>query len=258
MRSQDSSTERFFGRHAARYAKSHSHAHGDDLAVLIEALGPRLSDVALDVATGTGFTAVALARHVKGVTGIDVTEQMLKEARKLATTERLTNVKFETGEALGLAYSDSSFDIVTTRRAAHHFKDVPRFLREARRVLKPGGRLGVADMSPPGGAEAFSNEVERLRDGSHAKAFSPAAWKTMMSDAGFHITFLQVLAETTPFEDWIYPVQPGGDEEASVRRAWAAASPAVKQLLHAEFEGGTIARWTKSRIVLIADRPVEP
>ena len=252
MSPQDASAERFFGRHAAHYAKSQSHAHGDDLAALVEALAPRPSDLALDVATGTGFTAVALASQVKHVTGIDVTEEMLDEARKLVRSKQLSNVTFEAGDALNLAYPDSSFDIVTTRRATHHFKDVPRFLLEARRVLKPGGRLGVVDMSPPEGAEAFSNEIERLRDSSHIEAFTPDAWKSMVADAGLHTVSSSVLAEPKSFEGWLYPVQPGGVEDASIKRAWAAASPKVKSLLQAEFEGGNITRWTKSRVVLVA------
>ena len=151
-----------------------------------------------------------------------------------------------------IGYPDSSFDIVTTRRAAHHFEDAPRFLREARRVLRSGGRLGIVDMSPPEGAEAFSNRIERLRDSSHIRAFTPAAWKSMVLKAGLHIESSKVLGEAVTFERWLYPVETGGREEEAIRRAWGSAPSRVRQLLEAWFEKGTVKGWTKPRIILVA------
>lgn len=247
------SVERFFGTHAEGYAKSPSHAHGPDLAALIRALKPRRTDSALDVATGTGFTAMALAPRVKHVTGIDVTDEMLEQARKLARTEGLSNVDFELGDALSMKFADSVFDIVATRRATHHFQDVPKFLCEAFRVLRPGGRLGVVDMSPPEGAESFTNKIERLRDSSHVEAFTPSAWKSMVSRAGFQILSSNVLGDHVTFGRWLYPVEPGGAEERAIRKAWDASSPEARRLLEADFDGG-IRGWTKSRIVLVASK----
>jgi ubiquinone/menaquinone biosynthesis C-methylase UbiE len=250
--------ERFFGAHAQEYSKSRGHAHGTDLASLLAALDPKPGDVALDVATGTGFTAVAIAPLVGRVTGIDVTSEMLEEAKRLSSSKGLANTTFELGDALDIRASDGSFDIVTTRRATHHFADVPRFIQEAKRVLKPGGRLGVADMSPPEGAEAFSNTIEKLRDCSHVEAFTPGKWRSMISAAGLEIRFSQVLDEQVSFEKWLDPVGLGGPEEKSVRRAWGDADRIIRTLLHAVFEKGTINRWTKSRVVLVASKPRVP
>lgn len=247
------SVERFFGAHAGGYAKSHSHAHGDDLAALIEALEPKRTELALDVATGTGFTALALAPRVKHVTGIDVTEEMLDEARKLSRAEGKSNVTFELGDALAMRFPGSSFDIATTRRATHHFRDVPRFLREVNRVLVSGGRLGVVDMSPPEGTAAFSNRIEKLRDSSHVEAFTPRRWESMVSEAGFAVRSIQVLGEPVTFERWLYPVEAEGSEEGAIRRAWEGAGVQVKRLLHADFDG-SIRGWTKTRVVLVASK----
>ena len=248
------SVRRFFAEHAQEYTKSTSHAQGADLEALIRALKPKKSEVALDVATGTGFTAVALAGLVGHVIGIDVTDEMLVQAGRLAREQGRTNVRFELGDAMEIGYPDSSFDVVTSRRATHHFESVPRFLREAQRVIRPGGRLGMVDMSPPEGAETFSNSIERLRDNSHVKALAPSAWKSIVSRAGFHIQSYEVLGEPVTFEKWLYPVETGGREEKAIRRAWNSARPRVKRLLGARFDKGVVKGWTKFRIILVASK----
>lgn len=248
------SVQRFFARHAEGYSKSQSHAHGSDLEALLEALRPRNTEIALDVATGTGFTAVALAPLVKHVVGVDLTSEMLAQARRFAREQGVENITFEAGDATKLKFPDSSFDIVTTRRATHHFENVPQFIEEAKRVLRPEGRLGIVDMSPPKGAERFMNRIEILRDKSHVKAFTPQAWKSMVLRSGLRVHSSQVLGEQVQFERWLYPVAPGGREEREVRAAWSSASPNSRRLLQADFVGSSIQGWTKSRIVLVASK----
>ena len=248
---EEGQAESFFGAHAEGYAKSQSHAHGKDLAMLMDALRPEPIELALDVATGTGFTAVALAPRVSHVTGIDVTAEMLEEARRLAYSEGVLNVSFELGDAQATKFADQTYDIVTTRRAAHHFQDVSKFLREAYRILRPKGRLGVVDMSPPEGAEVFCNQIERLRDSSHVEAFTPSAWKSMVADAGFQIRFSEVVGEHVTFERWLYPVELGGEVEAAARAAWRSAGQEPRRQLNADYSND-VRSWTKSRIVLVA------
>ncbi len=246
------STQRFFTKHAAGYAKSTGFAKGADLQALLKALHPGKTEVALDVATGTGFTALSLAPLVRNVIGVDITEEMLRQARTLARKRKIENVKFEQGDASKLGYPDSSFNIVATRRATHHFADIPSFLLEAKRLLTPDGRLGIVDMSPPNGAEAFMNKIEKLRDSSHVWAHSPRSWESMLDKAGFELSSELIQAEHLSIVDWLYPVEGGGREAKAVRNAWRSASERVRTLLKADFRDGAVRGWTKRRIIIVA------
>jgi ubiquinone/menaquinone biosynthesis C-methylase UbiE len=245
-------TRQFFAKHAAGYASSASFAYGPNLEALLKSLKPLRTEAALDVATGTGFTALAIAPLVNRVIGIDITEEMLRQARSLARERGIGNAKFERGDARRLDYPASTFDIVTTRRATHHFDDVPAFLREARRVLKPKGRLGLVDMSPKTRTIGFTNKIEKLRDSSHVWAFSPNRWKSVLRGAGFDVTSMLVLEEPLSPEEWLYPVEAKGSEMAAVRLAWDSAPPRVRRLMKAKFTAGAIAGWAKQRAVVVA------
>jgi SAM-dependent methyltransferase len=130
--------------------------------------GPR--DTVLDVACGPGLLACAFARLAQHVTGIDVTPQMLEQAREQQRQQRLNNLTWRQGDAQSLPFEDATFSIVSSRFAFHHFLDPLAVLKEMRRVCRPGGRVVVADSAPsPEKADAF-NHMERLRDPSHVRA----------------------------------------------------------------------------------------
>lgn len=176
-----------FARHAAAYVTSESHARGADLSRLVELAAPEASWEVLDVATGGGHTAIALAPLVARVVALDLTPEMLTAAADHARGRGVTGIEFVVGDAESLPFPDASFDLVTCRIAAHHFPDVPRFLAEVARVLRPGGRLALQDQCVPAqpAAGAFLNLFERVRDPSHACAYSQEAWHTMLARAGF-------------------------------------------------------------------------
>ncbi len=253
MPSQDCPSPReFFSIHAEDYAKSHSHAHGSDLAELVELLDPKPSEVALDVGAGTGFTTVEIARRVKRVIALDITEEMLAQARKLAAEKGVSNIMFKVGEAEKLPFPDSSFDVVTTRRAAHHFSSVNDFLKETQRVLVKGGRVGIVDMSPPEGTQDFFNELERLRDSTHISALTPSEWQDKVNRAGLEVAACKVLSESRTIEQWLYPVKMGGREESRIREKLSKAPTPIASSLRFTYSEGEITGFTKDRILLIA------
>src|SRR5215211_995816 len=99
---------------------------------------------ALDVATGTGDLAIALARRGGDVVGSDFSEGMLERARRKSAA-----VRWEQANALALPYDDSSFDAATVGFGARNFSDLERGLAEMTRVVRPGGRVVVLEITTP-------------------------------------------------------------------------------------------------------------
>ncbi len=102
---------------------------------------------ALDVATGTGDLAIELARRVGpsgSVIGSDFSEAMLERAR-----QKEPALTWEQGNALALPYADDSFDAATVGFGARNFSDLPQGLSEMARVVRPGGRVVVLEITTP-------------------------------------------------------------------------------------------------------------
>ena len=107
---------------------------------------------ALDVCCGTGDLALELAGYVGTggtVVGCDFSEPMLELARAKSVQRWATNVRFEHADALALPYDDESFDAVTVGFGVRNLSDLDRGLAEMARVLKPGGRLVILEITQP-------------------------------------------------------------------------------------------------------------
>jgi len=99
---------------------------------------------ALDVATGTGDLAIALRARGADVIGVDFAEKMLEIARRKEPA-----IEFRTGNALALDFPGDSFDAATVGFGARNFDDLDRGLREMARVVRPGGRVIVLEITTP-------------------------------------------------------------------------------------------------------------
>jgi demethylmenaquinone methyltransferase/2-methoxy-6-polyprenyl-1,4-benzoquinol methylase len=107
---------------------------------------------ALDVCCGTGDLALELVGHVGQtgtVIGCDFSQPMLELAREKSVKRWATNVRFEFADALALPYEDASFDAVTIGFGARNLADLDLGLGEMTRVLKPGGRLVILEITQP-------------------------------------------------------------------------------------------------------------
>ncbi len=138
-----------FGAAARAYTTSLTHSDPAALQLVVELAQPKPADTALDIATGAGHTALALALHVAQVVAYDLTEPMLAETTRNARARRLSNVTTRQGPAESLPFPDAAFDIVTVRQAPHHFADVRAAVREMARVARPGARVVIIDSTAP-------------------------------------------------------------------------------------------------------------
>jgi ubiquinone/menaquinone biosynthesis C-methylase UbiE len=204
-----------FGAAAADYAASTVHAKGESLARLVDLVAPQPHWRVLDVATGAGHTALALAPHVARVVASDITSEMLAEAAKLAAQRGFANVETAHGDAAALPFADHSFDLVTCRLAAHHFPDPAAFIAESWRVLKPGGIFALVDnISPdadilPGASReeaertaADYNGYEKLRDPSHGRCLSLTEWSALLQRPGFGDIRVERMDQDIALQPW--------------------------------------------------------
>lgn len=147
---------RMFDRVAGRYDALNSvmtaglHHRWRERAAAKAELAP--GDAALDICCGTGDLALELAAHVAPgghVVGCDFSEPMLDLAREKAAERGAPGVRFEWADALELPYDAERFDAVTVGFGVRNLADLDRGLREMARVLKPGGRAVILEITQP-------------------------------------------------------------------------------------------------------------
>jgi ubiquinone/menaquinone biosynthesis C-methylase UbiE len=158
--------------------------HSQSMQMLIEMSGVSGTDIILDVACGPGLVACEFAPHAKHVTGIDITPQMIKQAKERQKDKGLTNLTWQVGDVLPLPFPDSQFSIVLTRYTFHHFLNPKAVLNEMIRVCKPGGKVMIADVvQSPEKAEVY-DRLETLRDPSHVHALTFPEMASIVADSG--------------------------------------------------------------------------
>lgn len=246
----------FFGKHAEAYRTSSGHKAGPDLAALVEAVAPQHADRVLDVATGAGHTALSLLPLVGEVVALDITPEMGEAFGREMAARGLTGARFVVGDASALPFPDAAFTIVTCRRAAHHFPDKMRALAEMARVLAPGGRLALDDMTPgegPGVA-ALTNRLETLRDASHAEAWTQSAWLEALSARGLAVEIAWSEVEEQPFDAWLSPVAKTPSLMAAFEDAIRGVPDDVRRAVILERDGARF--FLKGRSVFVGRQQV--
>jgi SAM-dependent methyltransferase len=140
---------------------------------IAEFVEPAGDEIALDVGTGTGPLAFALAPHVRDVVGVDLVPELLDLGRRYAS-DRYVNVQLVEGDVTHLGFATESFDLVCERAVLHHVRRPELMLAEMARVTRPGGRLLVIDqLAPTDPLVAIElDRFERARDPSHTRLLS--------------------------------------------------------------------------------------
>lgn len=218
-----------FGANAERYVESETHAKGKSLERLVELAAPQGNERVLDIATGAGHVARVLGPHVGEVVASDATPEMLAAAATVIEGAGLTNVTFEIADAHELPFDDESFDLVTCRIAPHHFSNPPRFVWQAARVTRPGGRVIIVDNVAPHDdvAARWVDDFERQRDPSHVRCLPIDEWTEICVAAGLEVTHVEVLGKSMNFLAWADNMDVEGSTRLRLLAELSAAPPAV-------------------------------
>jgi ubiquinone/menaquinone biosynthesis C-methylase UbiE len=191
---------------------------------LFERLELQPDDLVLDVAAGTGHVARGFAPQVRAVVAVDTTPAMLEAGWIEAKRAALRNIVLMQADAAALPFMDGSFDVVVSRFALHHFEDPAVQVAEMRRVLRPGGRLAVADLisDPDPEIAERQNHLERLRDPSHTRMLPLDELAELVG--GTDVEFRDVERSLEP---WLAQTQTKKRAATQIRKA-----------LQADLEGG--------------------
>ncbi len=246
-----------FGVHAQNYVNSTVHATGDDLDTIVRMLNPQPDWRVLDVATGGGHTALKVAPHAAEVVASDLTPQMLHAARAFILGQDAQNVYFMPAEAADLPFRDGHFDGVTCRIAPHHFPDIFEFVREAARVLKPGGRVVVEDHVVPEDERAarYIDSFETLRDPSHNRVYSASEWRGAFADAGLTVLEDEQIEKRAMFGPWVERLNVAPDIVERLQVMMAQLPEAVAAWYQPKHIGTPDAVITHRYIIIAGQKP---
>jgi ubiquinone/menaquinone biosynthesis C-methylase UbiE len=245
-----------FTQQAELFAKAPALHDAAALDALVQAAGPRPNDTSLDVACGPGTVVAAFAGHVRHATGLDATDAMLDQARKLAAGQGLANVSWQSGDVCALPFERAAFDIVSCRFAFHHFEDPKQAFAEMVRVCRPGGRIVLCDavVSEDRAKAAAFNAMERLRDPSTVEFRTLAFLTNLFGEASLPkptVTFYQVPVE---LEALLKVSFPAGDDREGVRAMIRDSIDGDKMGANARRQGDKI-RFDYAAAILVAARP---
>ncbi|MCJ2186009.1 class I SAM-dependent methyltransferase [Novosphingobium beihaiensis] len=228
-----------FGAASAAYVSSAVHANGDDLAAIAAHAGHSRPHHALDLGTGGGHVAYAIAPYAGNVTASDLAPEMLAAVAEEARQRAIGNIAMCEAAAEALPFADGTFDFLACRFSTHHWRDPQAGLREARRVLASGAPALFADVVAPPSAAADTHlqAIELLRDPSHVRNHTAAGWASMLERAGFTIVTLATARLRMDFASWTARMGTPPERSAAIRALQKLASADVRKHFAIEQDG---------------------
>ena len=203
---------------------------------LCEAVDVRAGSQVLDVAAGNGNATLAAARRFAHVTSTDYVDALLERGRERAAAERL-QVAFRHADAEALPFADAHFDVALSTVGVMFTPNQPQAAAELLRVVRPGGRIGLACWTPEGFIGQVLKTVGRHLPAPPAGLNSPLRWGT---EAGLRALFAGQRIQVTPrefmfrYESAQHWVDVFRAFYGPVHRAFAALAPDRQQQLEGE------------------------
>jgi ubiquinone/menaquinone biosynthesis C-methylase UbiE len=197
--------QRQFRRQAEAYSTMKVVTDPRILDNMVEISAVRADSRVLDVACGPGFVAMAFAPKCRSVLGIDATDTLVARARAETERRALSNVTFALCNVERMPFGPDQFDLATCRFAFHHFARPREVLAEMARVLKPGARMVIVDMTTAENSAKsdYHNRVERLCDPSHARAIPVSEWERMIAEADLEVSYRGGRETSYDLESWM-------------------------------------------------------
>jgi SAM-dependent methyltransferase len=193
-----------FGPQAQAYVASAVHAAGADLDWMADQLRGHDDAELIDIGCGGGHVSYRAAAHVRSVTACDLSNDMLQAVQATTSERGLSNVRTHIASVERLPFSDSCFDIAATRFSAHHWTRFDQGLRQAARVLKPGGMFLIVDGRSPDHPllDTHLQAIELLRDPSHVRNYGLVEWAGALARAGFVVEEVRTSRVWLEFTSW--------------------------------------------------------
>ncbi|HVC51486.1 MAG TPA: class I SAM-dependent methyltransferase [Stellaceae bacterium] len=220
-----------YGARASDYVTSAVHSAGADLDQIEAELRGQGIGRALDLGCGGGHVSYRAAPHVGEIVACDVTPGMLEAVVATAAERGLGNISVRQAAAESLPFADGEFDAVLCRFTAHHWQNLEAGLREARRVLKPGGRAIFVDAVTPADPvlDSHLQAIELLRDISHVRDYSVAEWVAALARSGFAMTSVTRRTLWMDFPVWVARTRTPPAHAEAIRSLLAGAPAAVRE-----------------------------
>ena len=194
-----------FTKTADAFAKFAVRDTPEVLAEKVEFAKPQPQELVLDVACGSGAFILAVAPLVSFAGGIDLTPEMLRQAREFQAEKQIANAVFTCADAEHIPFPAVSFDLVTCQHAFHHITEPDLVLKEMIRVTKLEGRLVILDPLAPESDSKFElfNHIERLRDPSHTFSLRLTTFLSMFEEHGLEVLRQSVRRRQRSFNQWM-------------------------------------------------------
>ena len=190
----------------------------DYLYSVVQKIAPSKTDAVLEVAAGTCACGRTIAPYTGNVVCLDMTPAMLSVGKSGAGKNHLDNMTFVLGDAAELPFLNSSFDIVLSRLAFHHFPDVKQPFAEMVRVLKPGGKLVLIDMeAAEEPLRKTEDSIEKMRDPSHVRNLSENEMLALYRDSGLSVSCCEVTKMPVVLQSWLEHTKTPPEIQAQIK-----------------------------------------